>query len=50
MRSAAVAASSLVNAAIKLMNHFPLFALLLRMKDSRRLPGVQFLLLLKIYL
>ncbi|KAI0003298.1 N-acetylglucosaminyl transferase component-domain-containing protein [Russula compacta] len=39
MRSAIVATCSLFRVAIDLMNHFPLFALLLRMKDPRRLPG-----------
>ncbi|KAN0105245.1 N-acetylglucosaminyl transferase component (Gpi1) domain containing protein [Russula decolorans] len=39
MRSAVVVACSVLNVAIELMNHFPLFALLLRMKDPRRLPG-----------
>jgi hypothetical protein len=44
MRSAVVAACSLLNVAIELMNHFPLFALLLRIKDPRRLPGTYFYL------
>ena len=39
MRSAVVVTRSLLDIAIKLMNHFPLFALLLRIKDPRRLPG-----------
>jgi hypothetical protein len=39
MRSAVLATRTLLNVAIKLMNHFPLFALLLRTKDPRRLPG-----------
>jgi len=44
MRSAVVVACSVLNVAIELMNHFPLFALLLRMKDPRRLPGTYFYL------
>ena len=39
MRSAVVVTRSFLDIAIKLMNHFPLFALLLRIKDPRRLPG-----------
>ncbi|KAI0290464.1 N-acetylglucosaminyl transferase component-domain-containing protein [Russula brevipes] len=42
MRSAIVAICSLLNVAIDLMNHFPLFALLLRIKDPRRLPGMTY--------
>lgn len=44
MRSVVVVACSVLNVAIELMNHFPLFALLLRMKDPRRLPGTYFYL------
>jgi hypothetical protein len=44
MRSAVVVACSVLNVAIELMNHFPLFALLLRIKDPRRLPGTYFYL------
>jgi len=40
MKSAAVAACSLLKVTIELMNCFPLFALLLRIKDPRRLPGL----------
>ena len=43
MRSAVVVTRSLLDIAIKLMNHFPLFALLLRIKDPRRLPGLYIL-------
>ena len=39
MRSAIVVTCSLLDVTIELMNHFPLFALLLRIKDPRRLPG-----------
>jgi len=42
MRSAVVVTRSLLDIAIKLMNHFPLFALLLRIKDPRRLPGTTY--------
>ncbi|KAH9999049.1 N-acetylglucosaminyl transferase component-domain-containing protein [Russula vinacea] len=40
MRSAIVVTCSLLDVTIELMNHFPLFALLLRIKDPRRLPGL----------
>ena len=49
MRSAVVVACSVLNVAIELMNHFPLFALLLRMKDPRRLPGTDFYLDTPVY-
>lgn len=49
MRSAVVVACSVLNVAIELMNHFPLFALLLRMKDPRRLPGPYFYLNRPVY-
>jgi len=39
MRSAVVVTCSLLKVAIDLINHFPLFALILRVKDPRRLPG-----------
>jgi len=42
MRSAVLATRSLLDIAVKLMNHFPLFALLLRLKDPRRLPGLTY--------
>jgi len=42
MRSAVVVACSVLNVVIELMNHFPLFALLLRIKDPRRLPGTAY--------
>jgi len=39
MRSGVVITCSVLNLAVDLMNHFPLFALALRIKDPRRLPG-----------
>ncbi|KAI0303437.1 N-acetylglucosaminyl transferase component-domain-containing protein [Multifurca ochricompacta] len=39
MKSGVVITCIILSLAIDLMNHFPLFALLLRMKDPRRLPG-----------
>ncbi|SRR6266403_2683889 len=50
MRSAVVVACSVLNVAIELMNHFPLFALLLRIKDPRRLPGTYFYLRRCVYI
>jgi phosphatidylinositol glycan class Q protein len=35
---------ALLDTALACLNHFPLFALMLRVKDSRRLPGKQFVL------
>jgi len=39
MRIVAVVGDAAVELFVGLMNHFPLFALLLRIKDPRRLPG-----------
>jgi len=42
MRSAVVVTCGLLKVAIDLINHFPLFALVLRVKDPRRLPGTTY--------
>ncbi|KAH9977239.1 N-acetylglucosaminyl transferase component-domain-containing protein [Lactifluus volemus] len=50
MRSGVLIICSILNLAVNLMNHFPLFALLLRIKDPRRLSGsVQTVSLLTVF-
>ena len=41
-RMAIIALKGLLDTMLACLNHFPLFALMLRVKDSRRLPGEPF--------
>lgn len=42
-RMAIISLKAILDTALACLNHFPLFALMLRLKDSQRLPGMQFL-------
>lgn len=44
-RMAIISLKAILDTALSCLNHFPLFALMLRIKDSQRLPGMSLLLL-----
>jgi phosphatidylinositol glycan class Q protein len=42
MRVLTVLAHAIMDTILAFMNHFPLFSIMLRVKDPRRLPGMRF--------
>jgi phosphatidylinositol N-acetylglucosaminyltransferase subunit Q len=49
-RMAIISLKAVLDTALACLNHFPLFALMLRLKDSQRLPGMLFIRFVRLWL